>query len=166
MPPLVRLCHSIKSCSIYYGALNYEIKHPNCTNTVCLFRLTNCRPRKRTWLCCCILWKWKDATSFVFSSFQLFVSTHTHSLWDTLVHHIGVGDTNKPICCNCLSAAMYNVETGSGGGESFPAFPPQWQSKVLAVGRWCFYSEMAEWFPVYQNAYGCYNGHYFRLTWH
>lgn len=51
-------------------------------------------------------------------------------------------------------------------GGSLPSFPLQWQSGVLAVGRWCLYSEMAEWFPVYQNAYGCYNVHYFTLAWH
>lgn len=37
------------------------------------------------------------------------------TLEGTLVNPIGVGDTNKPICCNCLSTFMYNVEAGSCG---------------------------------------------------
>lgn len=85
---------------------------------------------------------------------------HTYS-GDALVNPIGFGDTNKQICCNCLSTSMYNNETGSWG--SLSAFPIQWQSSALAVGRRGFYAEMAQWFPVYQDAYGHYNGHYF--TW-
>lgn len=48
---------------------------------------------------------------------------HTYS-GDALVNPIGVGDTNKQICSNCLSTFMYNDETGSWG--SFPVFPLQW----------------------------------------
>ena len=68
---------------------------------------------------------------FRFTSLQLFVAQHT--LGDSLVNPIGVGDTNKPICCNRLSTSMY-VEAGVGGGVCV-SFPLHWQCSVLAVGK-------------------------------
>lgn len=159
MPPLVRLCYSIKSCSIYYGALNYERKHADRTNIVCLFRLSNTRHRKRTqWYpLTCTLWKYFP--SFLFSPPSSFLSPHSLRGNSHPIPLELVTQTNQYAVIVCPHLCMLSRQGSYGGAV-------QWQSSVLAVGRWCFSSEMAQWFPVYQNAYGHYNGHCFTLTWH
>lgn len=63
-------------------------------------------------------------------SFHIFFLLHMPS-----VNPIGLGDTYKPTCYNCLSTSMCNVETGSwkcvcGGGVLFLIFSLQWQCSL------------------------------------
>lgn len=110
-----------------------------------------------------ILWKWKYFTSFFFSYTFSLLSPHLLGIpmWIPLEL---VTQTNQYVL---LLVHIHNSRMlRQAAGGSFPAFPLQWQPSVLAVGSWCFYSEMAEWFSVYHNAYGYYNDNYLTLAWH
>lgn len=102
----------------------------------------------------CIFWNWEYSTSF-----QIFITTLTLGtpMWIPME---AVTQTNQYAVIICPHPCLMSRSAAAG---SFRAFPLQWRATALAEGRWR--SEMDHWFPVYQNAYGLYNGHYFPLAW-
>lgn len=131
------------------------------TLSVCLAPATLDRHRKKT---SSLLYFVEMEIFYFFSPPSSILSQHTLGilLWIPLE---SVTQTNQYAVIVCPHPCiMLRQAAGMGWGSA--SFPLHWQCSVLAVGRWCFCSEMDERFPVDQNAYGYYDGHYFTLAWH
>lgn len=153
-PPLVRLLYSMKSCSIYYGALNYGKKNTRTARTLsCLFALGDATSLEKDTitvypLTLCAWPRYFHLPFFSSPSHQLFCH-HNDSgeegergggtlSWIPLEC---VCDTYKPICCNCARprpcVPLRRAASGGRGGEGKGSglFSLHWLSCVLAVRR-------------------------------
>lgn len=125
----VSVC-SVKSCSIYYGALNYERKHLSHANTLCLFIVDN----KETIASSRVMFV---EIKIPFSFHRLPAFRH-HTLWGYLRESHLESQTNQYAVI--VSTSMFNVETGSWGrGELSCISTPVPVSRMHAAARWCFY---------------------------